>query len=223
MNGRAWLGWELRALRRSYLWRDAREIAEMLGRSISGVYEHARAIGLRKPDYVKVARNRQNGAHLAVIGAAYRFPRGHAPANKGKRRPGWSTGRMRETQFKKGQLPHTWLPIGAYRTSSDGYLQQKVSDTGYQRRDWVGVHRLVWERAHGPIPPGHVVRFLPGRRTTDLARITADSLECITLRENMLRNSVHNLPEPIVHVVRLRATLVRAINKRSKGDEEQDR
>jgi len=35
------------------------------------------------------------------VGAARRFRPGHVPANKGLRRPGWSTGRMAETQFKK--------------------------------------------------------------------------------------------------------------------------
>jgi hypothetical protein len=35
-------------------------------------------------------------------------------------------------------------------------------------RNWVAVHRLVWEQAHGPVPPGHIVVFRPGRHTTDL-------------------------------------------------------
>lgn len=48
------------------------------------------------------------------------------PFNKGLRRPGWHVGRMRETQFRKGErsgiAAKNWRPIGTIRTDPDGYL-----------------------------------------------------------------------------------------------------
>ena len=55
-----------------------------------------------------------------------------------------------------------------------------LSDTGYAPRDWVSVQRLVWEAAHGPIPPGHRIAFKGGKPVTDEALIVPEALECIT-------------------------------------------
>ena len=66
---------------------------------------------------------------------------------------------MAETQFKPDTRPHTWKPIGSTRLSREGYLQRKISDTGYPPKDWVGVHILMWQEAHGPLPKGFAVSF----------------------------------------------------------------
>lgn len=143
-----------------------------------------------------------------------RFHKGHTSWNKGMK--GWNSGgRSAETRFKPGQLPHTWKPIGTYRVNADGYLDRKVSDTGYPPRDWVAVHRLVWAEAHGPIPAGHSVTFKPGRRTTELERITPDALELVSRQELMRRNSVHSrLPPELARLVQLRGALIRKIRNR---------
>ncbi len=59
---------------------------------------------------------------------------------------------MKETMFKKGQVGTRFMPIGSERINADGYLDRKVSATGYPPRDWVAVHRLLWIEHHGPIP-----------------------------------------------------------------------
>ena len=47
-------------------------------------------------------------------------------------------------------------------------------------------------------------------------RITPDVVECISRRENMLRNSVHTrLPKPLASLVQLRGALQRQINRRA--------
>lgn len=143
--------------------------------------------------------------------------RGVTSWNKGRK--GINYEGCKATQFKTGQLPHTWRPIGTLRINADGYLDRKVSDTGYAPRDWAGVHRLVWSEAHGPIPAGHVVVFKPGRRTTELGKITLDALELITRRELMLRNSIHTkYPPELVKLVQLTGAINRQINKRTKGN-----
>jgi hypothetical protein len=83
---------------------------------------------------------------------------------------------------------------------------------GYPPHDWVGVHILIWEAAHGPVPTGHAVCFKDG----DKAHIELDNLECIPRTELMRRNSIHKLPEELKSVIRLKAAVVRTINRRLK-------
>lgn len=126
-------------------------------------------------------------------------------------------GRCRETQFKKGTRPHTWQSIGTERINSDGYLDRKVTDTGYPPRDWQPVHRLVWIEHHGEIPRGLVVVFKPGCRSAVREEITIDKLECITRVELLSRNTIHNYPEDVVSTIRLRAQVVRLLNRKQRG------
>ena len=136
----------------------------------------------------------------------------------GRRRTEEARQRVARTQFKP-RAPHesrNYRPIGSLRVSREGYLERKVSDDHpVPARRWVGVHRLVWEQAHGPVPPGHAVVFKPGRRTTVEAEITLDRLECITRADLMRRNSYHtNLPPEVARLVQLRGVLNRKINNR---------
>lgn len=88
-----------------------------------------------------------------------RFRRGLVPWNKGRK--GVITGGQ-ATQFRPGALPTTWMPVGAYRTTSDGMWWLKVRDERKTKRgaNWMPVHQLTWQEAHGPIPAGHVVVFI---------------------------------------------------------------
>lgn len=216
-NGRPWRKAELRLLRRSYPNLPTKELARLLGRSESAVYAQAKLLGLRKsatylasPEACRLRRGDN-------VGARTRFRPGHVPANKGLRRPGWAPGRMAQTQFKAGQKPQTSKPIGSTRISKDGYLQRKVSDTGYAPRDWVGVHILTWQEAHGPVPPGHIVAFKNRKRdNTGL-----ENLELLSRRELMLRNTIHNYPPELADVIRMNGALRRKI--RSIHEEQTDR
>lgn len=157
------------------------------------------------------------------VGAAYRFTPGHVPANKGLRRPGWFRGRMKETQFRKGErrgaAVELWKPIGTERISKDGYLERKVNDDLPRQRRWRAVHLLLWESTHGPVPKGHAIAFKNGDRTD----IRLDNLECISRRELMSRNTVHNLPKPLAGAVQLLGALNRQIRRRAHGSEQDQR
>jgi len=103
--------------------------------------------------------------------------------------------------------------------TQDGYLERKVTDdpSFVPNRRWVSVHRLVWEAAHGPVPQGHAVVFLPGRRTADLASITLDGLELVSRAELMRRNSYHTrYPKEVAQLIQLKGALNRKINRRSR-------
>jgi hypothetical protein len=127
----------------------------------------------------------------------------------------------RATQFRAGQMPHNTQPIGSCRLDRDGTLQRKISnDKGSNSKRWRGVHELVWIEANGPVPPKHIVVFKPGMRTAELDEITLERVECISLAENMKRNTRHNLPPELNEVIQLRAVLTRQINKRAKHGQE---
>jgi hypothetical protein len=196
------------------------DIADLIGMPPDRVHAYASSKGWKKTKQFMrdTARERSGPDHPM---RRHQFPKGHVPANKGVK--GYdSGGRSHETRFKKGtrngQALKNWMPIGSYRLNDDGYLDRKVSDTGYPPRDWQPEHRLVWIEANGPIPPGHVVRFKDGMRTTDAEKITQDILECITLAENMRRNSFRtNYPPEVVKLIQTRGHMNRMINKRERA------
>lgn len=189
-------------------------IAEDLGRCIGSVYQKAQNMGLRKTDeYFNSPDSGRNNLHK---GEGTRFRKGHEPWNKGKSYV--AGGRSKETRFKKGNRPHTWVPIGTERVTRDGIRERKVTDVGgYNNKDWKPVHNLVWIEHRGPIPKGSVVVFKDRNREN----IVIDNLECITRAENMKRNTVHRYGPEVFSVVQLRGALNRQINKRERANEEQ--
>ena len=115
-----------------------------------------------------------------------------------------------ETQFKKGNKPHTWRPVGSYRKTEDGYLQCKVSDTGRSIKDYVNVHHLLWRAAGREIPVGYALCFRDGDKTN----LTLENLELVSRRALMLRNSIHNAGKEIAYLQQLRGAIMRHINRR---------
>lgn len=214
-----WSKEEDEILRARYPHERTSTIADALGRRLSQVYQHAAKMGLLKsPEFLaSPASGRTNGRQ----GTGTRFPKGLIPWNKGTHFD--SGGRSVETRFKPGKMPHNILPIGGYRYDRDGTLQRKISnDKGNNSKRWRGVHELVWVAANGPLPPKHIVIFKPGMRSTVLEEITLDRIECISLAENMRRNTRHNYSPEINEVIQMRAVLTRHINKRAKNDQEQN-
>ena len=188
------------------------------------VYQAAARYGLSKSEAFRAsdlsARIRRGKRSPAMVGT--QFKPGQVPFNKGTHFH--AGGRSVQTQFKKdcmsGAAQHNYVPIGTERISKDGYVERKVTDDPslYPARRWVAVHRLVWEGAHGPVPPGHAVVFLPGKRTADVSRITADALELVSRAELMRRNSyLTRYPKEIADLIRMRGALNRKINNRSKA------
>ena len=199
-----WQPWQLALLLRNYADSTNADLAAALGRNVPSVMNKAVKLGL-----VKTAQ------HRAAARQGTQFKPGAVPWNKGV--PFTSGGRSAQTQFKPGHRPQTWVPVGSLRINGDGYLDRKTNDEPPSHRHWTSVHRLVWEAAHGPVPAGHAVVFLPGRRTTVEADITLDALELLTRAELMRRNSVHTrMPPELVALVQLRGALNRQINARSK-------
>ncbi|MGZ0717698.1 hypothetical protein [Pseudomonas palleroniana] len=97
-------------------------LADEMGLSIYQVYAKAKRLGVSKSG--EFLRSNLGGRFDGTLGAEYRFSKGLVPWNKGlKGLP--SLGRMAQTQFKAGNRPENWLPIGSLRTTPDGYQQKK--------------------------------------------------------------------------------------------------
>ncbi|CDZ67671.1 Bacteriophage phi 1.45 protein-like protein [Neorhizobium galegae bv. orientalis] len=98
-------------------------------------------------------------------GRTGQFEKGIEPPNKGKTCPPGTGGRhpnAQRTQFKKGQIPHTYKGAGhEYIDSQGGYVVMIVDEenpwTGAKTRP-VHKHRWLWEKTNGPIPDGFILK-----------------------------------------------------------------
>lgn len=213
MKRRCWTAREVALVRELYPHTKTAKIARQLGCTVERIYSLAARLSLRKtPEYLASP----DACHLrrgAKVGASHRFPKGHVPANKGLRRPGWGPGRMKETQFRKGVRQGiavlVYKPIGTERISKDGYLERKVNDDLPLQRRWRAVHLIEWEKANGPLPRGFAVSFVNGDKTDR----RLENYTPISRADLCRRNSIHNLPPAIKGAITMLGALKRRIRR----------
>lgn len=205
-----WTDDQVTTLQRVYANYSTEDVAHIIGHSVASTYRKANLLGLEKS--AAFLASSLSGRMLPgdTTGAATRFKPGNKSWNAGRKIG--TFGRTAMTQFKPGQLPPNFKAVGSERRM-DGYLQRKISETGYPPRDWVAVHILLWQEHHGLVPDKHCVIFKDGNRDN----IVIENLECLSRGELMKRNSLHNMPKELVELVQLRGVLTRQINKRSKN------
>lgn len=225
---RRWTAAADRILRQRYATESAEAIARRVGHTRSSVYNRARHLGLEKPATWAADVTRQRWAQGRNEGSRRRhFAKGHVPANKGTRRPGFAPGRMAETQFKKGSMngaaQHNYVPIGTEKIDPKRkVLMRKTTDDPalFPVQRWRPVHVMVWESVHGPVPAGHIIVFRRGMKTFTAQEITVDRLEAVTLAENMRRNTIHNYPPAVKDAMRLVGRVKRQARKRDHGPQD---
>ena len=115
--------------------------------------------------------------HKLNTGRTGRYQKGCIPNNgcyqKGEHRsPG--------TEFKKGQRPHNWMPVGTEVVKGDGYLWRKIAEPN----KWRAKHILVWEAANGPKPRNKMLICADG----DKLNVSLDNLLLITKAQNAVMN-----------------------------------
>ena len=130
-----------------------------------------------------------------LTGRTGRFKPGHETWNEGIEFE--AGGRSSEHQYKPGNNPHTWRPIGSYAEGKNGNLKIKFSDEpGRSNRNWEYVHRLIWVQHHKQdIPKGHIVRFKDG----DNRNFDIDNLQLVSRSEHIVVNNIirkQPLPPP---------------------------
>lgn len=157
-------------LRELYPDMPTEDVARRLGRPLQGTYRRAQSLGLAKSDAYLASEASGRMQRGCGRGAVHRFAKGHVPANKGRRRPGWSAGRMRETQFQRGcarggAAAKHWKPVGSERLHC-GYRYTKIAEIlgAPWYVNWKATHVLRWEAIHGPVPEGMALKSLDGDR-----------------------------------------------------------
>jgi len=186
-------------LRREYSHTPNAVLAARLDRSKLAIRHRGGTLGIKKsPEFM-------------ASPAGGRIQPGNVPPNKGRKGMPMHPNSQR-TQFKAGNRPHTWRPIGHERVSRDGYLQRKVTETGYTPRDYRNVHHLVWEAAGREIPPNHALCFL----NADKSDLRLENLELLHRAELMRRNSRQHLPPELNDIVSQRAALTRRIRNKER-------
>jgi hypothetical protein len=226
---RFWTDVEIARLTCEYPVRQTAELASEFGCSESRVYAKAAELGLHKSEAFmesdrsgRIKRGRTDPRMVAT-----QFKPGQSSWNKGVKGVCGTHPNCRRTQFKPGRPASqaaNYVPIGSYRMSKDGYLEQKVTDDPsiVPARRWIGVHRLVWEAAHGPVPPGHVVCFLSGRRSAELDKITLDALELVSRAELARRNHPRSRDPELAKLVQLKGAITRQVNRIAREAQEQE-
>lgn len=212
-NPRPWTAQEDAILRATYPYVHNRVLADRLGRTEPAISNRAVQMGLKKdPEYLALHSTR--------------FKPGQKPWNTGRKgyQPG---GRSVQTRFKPGKMSgaaaRQYKPIGSLRVTHDGYLERKVTDEHpVPARRWVGVHRLVWEAAHGPVPDGYVVRFRDGMRTAKLEEITPDRLELVSRAEHARRNHPISRDPEYARLVQLKGAITRQVNRIAREHKERN-
>lgn len=150
-----------------------------------------------------------------------KFKKGHKTWTKGKKwadyMPVASAERSRATQFKKGNKPKQYYPVGTEMAIA-GYMYVKVADVVNAPKwmNWKLKHRMLWERVHGPIPEGYNIQFKDGNPLN----ITIDNLYMISREEQMKVNGVMNLPDDVRRLMYAVRSLTRQINKMEKYEQE---
>lgn len=186
-------------------------VADQLGISLSAVYNRAFSLGLEKSEAFKASPDASRLRRGGEIGKEFRFKKGQVPPNKGIK--GINYPGMVATQFKAGTKPPNHKPVGSTRIDSkDGYILIKMDEGMFK---WKLLHRVIWERMHGPIPSGSMVTFVDGNKLN----ISIVNLTMIDKKQNCKRNSYHNYGKEIANLYQLQGQITRQINKRNKQDE----
>ncbi len=230
---RFWSGGDLARLAKLYPDRPTIEIAKLIDRSLAATYAMANKLGVEKSE--EYIHSEESGCRIqkgSGIGATQRFLKGHIPANKGLRRPGYSAGRMKETQFKKGCrtgiAARNWRPVGTILTDTDGYQRIKVREARHGKEAtgfgnvgvWPLYNRYLWEQHKGPIPPKHIVIFKDGNR----ANCVIENLELISKADNARRNVMWaKYPRELAEAIQLAGCLKRKIGRMQNGEKQTER
>jgi hypothetical protein len=110
-----------------------------------------------------------------------RFVKNIRPWNKGKK--GLNIG-GKETQFKKGNLPHNTLYDGCVRIRHHKRDNRDYQWIRISKGNWKMYSRYVWEQHNGKIPAAHIIVHKDG----NTLNCDITNLEMISMAENIKRN-----------------------------------
>lgn len=209
MIRKVWTQEEIDILSRMYPDHFAKEIAGVLGRGVSSIYNKALQLGLEcSPEKIRRS-GLMSCNHPNNVSA--RFPKGHIPANKGKKMPPEVYSKVARTMFKKGQAPVNHRDVGSERVNVDGYIEIKVAEPNR----WRLKHRVIWEQEYGQIPRSHNVQF----KNHNPLDCRIENLYLISKADQMAKeNSFYaKYPKELQEIIHLKGVVNRAIHKAQKN------
>ena len=174
---------------------SSKYIAELLGVSITKVYNTAWAANVKKSaEYMLTPES----GRIIEPSVANQFKPGHTPHNKGKQISAEIYEKVAPTMFKKGNKPHNTKPNGTINVRADktGRLYQyiKIKDS-----HWELLQRYVWTQANGEIPRGCVINFIDG----NYLNCELSNLQVKTRGEMAVMNSIHRYPAEVRDLIKL--------------------
>ena len=123
--------------------------------------------------------------HKLNSGLDGRFQKGHQNPHKGDKT--YRIPNSESTQFKRGNVPHNTLSVGAEVIDEYGYHKVKVAEPN----KWEFVHKRVWQQHFGDIPKGMMITFKDG----DKDNLSPENLMLVSNEENLQLNNYHSLKD----------------------------
>lgn len=183
-----WSKREIELVKQLYPDTPSDEILRQLdNKNLDQLYKKAHKLGVKKTDEFLLAQNQKLAENLQEYGKAYRFEKGHVPANKGLKQEEYmdpeTIERTKATRFKKGHIPHNtkWDGAITIREDSNGHKYMWIR---HGENEWEMYHRHIYKKKVGPIPDEQIVVFKNG----DTLDPHPENLEAITRQEHRDRN-----------------------------------
>jgi len=150
---------------------------------------------------------------------ASRIQPGNVPPNKGKKQTAYmsaeSIKKTMATRFQKGHQPSNTFKKNGIITVRHNYKRKGSNPYKYIRLglgNWYPYHQHIYEKKHGKLPKGMVLRFKDG----DSMNCKLTNLEVISRKKNMQLNSIHRYTPEIKKSIRL----ISKLNKKIKYAQE---
>lgn len=181
-----------------------KRLSRQMGRSEGSVRQRLHRLGYKVPKKIVEKWKKES-----------QFKQGQEAFNKGMRLKDYmgteSIHKIKKTQFKKGNLPVNTKYNGCitirYDKNKKPYYHIRI-----RKAKWEYLHRYLWQQNRGPIPDVKVVAFKDGNQMN----CKISNLKLISMRRNMLRNSVQRFPDEIRLAILKIGVLNRKINKYEK-------
>lgn len=205
MNRNFWTDQEIKFLTDNYSDMKTADIAEIMNRPIGGVNGKAYYLRLKKSFKHMKALLEIEAKKLAEAGKQYQFKKGQVSHNFGQKMSTELYDKIKRTMFKSGNKPGNIKKVGAERIDHEGYTYVKLADA-----DWVLKHRHIWKQVNGPVLANHIVIF----KDNNINNFDINNLQMISKKENMSRNTIHQYPEQIQQLIKLKNKLKKKINEK---------
>ncbi len=197
MNGKEWTKEELEYLIKEYPNTKNIDLAKKLNRTYNSLTGKAYCLKLKKSK--EYLQSELSGRNNVINNHKTRFKKGHKPFNKGKKGKEYlsteAKSKKGKTRFKKGNVPENHRPLFSERITKEGYVIIKVEEPN----KWQLKHRYIFEKEHGKIPKGMLLKFKDGNKQN----ITLDNLYLVSKKKNMAANTIHRYPTELKQTIRL--------------------